>query len=206
MIDNILYANGKICKKEYYTVHDIPKEIIKDLRFIIQKKQKPVDIVQDFLLEVCEGTFPLFKKEGCSIQQVVFRRFKNNYLIDYYRKMKGKETYEWQEQLSPEDEPYEETNYLLKLYLKVNKTNKLIILAELFKIYQAKFSEKNYLVNVLDIIPEDYLKDFKIKETFGRTFKNHSEVILFLDMKDETYRVTKFNLFKQLRENESFIH
>ena len=134
-IEGILhYQNEGVWKpsmKDYYQIEDITEQMIKDLKFIVQKKQKPIDVVSDFLLEIAEGFFPLFKKEGLTKEQVVFQRFQKNYLIDYFRGIRGKETSELPENIPYiEEESIDDLKEILRFYnLCENNNERIIILS-----------------------------------------------------------------------------
>lgn len=187
--------------KQYYDIKDINEQIIKGLKFIVQKKQRPVDIVSDFLLEIAEGFFPLFKKEGLTKEQVVFQRFQKNYLIDYFRGIKSKETSELPENIPyVEDESIDDLKEILRFYnLCENNKERLIILCELWKNYQNRFSEEEFIINVSNVISQETLDLFEMPKYFRTYMLNYSQCMLALAMNDLEYRNEKKKLFKKLR-------
>lgn len=193
--------------KEYYNIEDITEQIIKDLKFIVQKKQRPIDVVSDFLLEIAEGFFPLFKKEGLTKEQVVFQRFQKNYLIDYFRGIRGKETSELPENIAYiEDESIDDLKEILRFYnLCENNDERLIILSELWRNYQNKFSEDEFILNVSNVISQEILDSFEMPKYFRTYMLNYSQCMLALGMNDLEYRNEKKKLFKKLRSYESVL-
>jgi len=187
--------------KEYYQIEDITEQMIKDLKFIVQKKQRPIDVVSDFLLEIAEGFFPLFKKEGLTKEQVVFQRFQKNYLIDYFRGIRGKETSELPENIPYiEDESIDDLKEILRFYnLCENNNERLIILSELWRNYQNKFSEDEFILNVSNVISQEILDSFEMPKYFRTYMLNYSQCMLALGMNDLTYREEKKRLFRKLR-------
>lgn len=204
--DILCYQNGnwKPSVKEYYTIQDITETIIKELRFIVQKKQKPVDIVSNFLLEIAEGYFPLFKKEGFTKEQIIFQRFQKNYLMDYFRKNRGKEHCELPENLAyVEDERIDDLKELLRYYnLCSNNQERLIILAELWKNYQIKFSENEFLTNISAVISPEIIDLFQMPKYFTTHMFSYSHCMIALGLNENDYRVKKQNLFRKLRKYE----
>ena len=209
-IEGVLhYQDGKWkpSMKDYYTIDDITESIIKELRFIIQKRQKPLDIVSDFLLEVAEGFFPLFKKEGLTKEQVIFQRFQRNYLIDYFRKIKGKETSELHDNIPyEEDDNFDDLKEVLKFYnLCSTNEERLIILAELWKNYQNKFSEEEFILNISNVVSQEVLDLFEMPKYFRTYMLNYSQCMIALGMNDLEYREEKKKLFKKLRSYEPIL-
>jgi len=204
-IEGILhYQNEGVWKpsmKDYYQIEDITEQMIKDLKFIVQKKQKPIDVVSDFLLEIAEGFFPLFKKEGLTKEQVVFQRFQKNYLIDYFRGIRGKETSELPENIPYiEDESIDDLKEILRFYnLCENNDERLIILSELWRNYQNKFSEDEFILNVSNVISQEILDSFEMPKYFRTYMLNYSQCMLALGMTDLEYRNEKKKLFRKLR-------
>lgn len=187
--------------KDYYTIEDITEQMIKDLKFIVQKKQRPIDVVSDFLLEIAEGFFPLFKKEGLTKEQVVFQRFQKNYLIDYFRGIRGKETSELPENIPYiEDENIDDLKEILRFYnICENNDERLIILSELWRNYQNKFSEDEFILNVSNVISQEILDSFEMPKYFRTYMLNYSQCMLALGMSDLEYRNEKKKLFRKLR-------
>ena len=209
-IEGVLhYQDGKWkpSMKDYYTIDDITESIIKELRFIIQKRQKPLDIVSDFLLEVAEGFFPLFKKEGLTKEQVIFQRFQRNYLIDYFRKTRGKETSELHDNIPyEEDDNFDDLKEVLKFYnLCSTNEERLIILAELWKNYQNKFSEEEFILNISNVVSQEVLDLFEMPKYFRTYMLNYSQCMIALGMNDLEYREEKKKLFKKLRSYEPIL-
>ena len=204
-IEGILhYQNEGVWKpsmKDYYQIEDITEQMIKDLKFIVQKKQKPIDVVSDFLLEIAEGFFPLFKKEGLTKEQVVFQRFQKNYLIDYFRGIRGKETSELPENIPYiEDESIDDLKEILRFYnICENNNERLIILSELWRNYQNKFSEDEFILNVSNVISQEILDSFEMPKYFRTYMLNYSQCMLALGMTDLEYRNEKKKLFRKLR-------
>jgi len=204
-IEGILhYQNEGVWKpsmKDYYQIEDITEQMIKDLKFIVQKKQKPIDVVSDFLLEIAEGFFPLFKKEGLTKEQVVFQRFQKNYLIDYFRGIRGKETSELPENIPYiEEESIDDLKEILRFYnLCENNNERLIILSELWRNYQNKFSEDEFILNVSNVISQEILDSFEMPKYFRTYMLNYSQCMLALGMTDLEYRNEKKKLFRKLR-------
>lgn len=204
-IEGILhYQNEGVWKpsmKDYYQIEDITEQMIKDLKFIVQKKQIPIDVVSDFLLEIAEGFFPLFKKEGLTKEQVVFQRFQKNYLIDYFRGIRGKETSELPENIPYiEDESIDDLKEILRFYnICENNNERLIILSELWRNYQNKFSEDEFILNVSNVISQEILDSFEMPKYFRTYMLNYSQCMLALGMTDLEYRNEKKKLFRKLR-------
>lgn len=204
-IEGILhYQNEGVWKpsmKDYYQIEDITEQMIKDLKFIVQKKQKPIDVVSDFLLEIAEGFFPLFKKEGLTKEQVVFQRFQKNYLMDYFRGIRGKETSELPENIPYiEEESIDDLKEILRFYnLCENNNERLIILSELWRNYQNKFSEDEFILNVSNVISQEILDSFEMPKYFRTYMLNYSQCMLALGMTDLEYRNEKKKLFRKLR-------
>jgi len=78
---------------EYHTIDEITPTILRQLKKIANKKvtfavEKDIesdDLVSDFLYQVTEGFLPLRKTKGVNFDTVVYSRFTNNYLKDYYK-------------------------------------------------------------------------------------------------------------------------
>jgi len=197
---------------DYHTIAEMTPNVLKQLKKIANKKvtfavEKDIesdDLVSDFLYQVTEGFLPLRKTKGVSFDTIVYSRFTNNFLKDYY-KSKQANTYlaELPDNLSETEE--EETNDILQLmafYNKVKKKNKLLLLCELFRYYQIKHSETNALVDVTRFIPKSTLSLFEMNRFFGKTFTNYSQCYIALgNPSKEVYNGLKKRLFIQLRAN-----
>lgn len=195
--------------KEYYTIKDITEPIIKELRFIVQKRQKPTDVVSEFLLEVAEGFFPLFKKEGLTKEQIIFQRFQRNYLIDYYKKIRGKETFELSDNIPyEEDDGFDDLKEILRFYnLCSSNEERLVILCELWRNYQEKHSklEDNFVNNISEHA-KLVIDLFEMPKYFTTYMLNYSQCQIALGSPtSDEYREMKQKLYRKLRKYESVL-
>lgn len=197
---------------EYHTIDEMTPGILKQLKKIANKKvnfqnerdTESTDIVSDFLYQVAEGFLPLRKTKGVNFDTIVYSRFTNNFLKDYY-KSKQANTYFAElpdNLLETEEEEQNDILQFMAFYNKVKKKNKLLLLCELFRYYQIKHSETNALVDVRKFIPKATLSLFEMNRFFGKTFTNYSQCYIALgNPSKEVYNGLKKRLFLKLRED-----
>jgi len=196
---------------EYHTIDEITPTILRQLKKIANKKvtfavEKDIesdDLVSDFLYQVTEGFLPLRKTKGVNFDTVVYSRFTNNYLKDYYKSKQAKTHFaELPDNLSEEfsDEKPDDIVILMKYYAVAKKKGKLLLLCELFKYYQMKHGE-NSLIDITRFIPKSILSLFEMNRYFGKTFTNYSQCYIALgNLPQKEYQSLKQRLFSQLKQ------
>jgi len=202
---------------EYYTIDNVTKDIIKQLksiaakkvRFYVEKDIETNDLVSDFLMQIAEGYLPLRKTKGVPFDKVIFSRFLRNYLKDYFKKNKIPFTQIPFDLESEEHEEFDDIGTLLKFYnLCKNNDERLIILSELWRNYQEKHSciENTFVNNVSSHLAQDILDKFEMPKYFTTYMLNYSQCQLALGSPNsDDYRAMKQKLYKELRKYESIL-
>jgi hypothetical protein len=215
MIDSQLHSkteNGwELVDFEYYTIDNVTKDIIKQLksiaakkvRFYVEKDIETNDLVSDFLIQIAEGYLPLRKTKGVPFDKVIFSRFLRNYLKDYFKKNKIHFVQIPFDLEIEESEEFDDIGTVLKFYnLCKNNEERLIILSELWRNYQERHSNlENKFVNNISEHAKLVLDLFEMPKYFTTYMLNYSQCQLALGSPNsDDYRAMKQKLYKELKK------